>query len=322
MKLRHFLPYSSILKQLSFAWLGLCLLGCNGEMLESLDSDGGSVGNFCPTTRQSDGTCPSRSTSTLSWEFIDASDYSYNSNYVEIASGKASLKQVDQTHDSSDFEGGVHVGTYYDSSGKKIKIKDKSHNSFDILSILPSRSSDLISYWKFDHSLEDSSGHIEEGTFGDDATYISQIDSLLGDGALSLDGDGDYVEMSNTTGSFSLGGEEFSISLWFKTDEVSGFMLGHRVVSRGWGVVINASGSICFSLKHAANTNETGNCTELNGLNDGFWHHVVVNAYADSTSTAHELEYYVDGVFSSSNITHTGVFNPALTTDSLCIGSI
>jgi hypothetical protein len=51
---------------------------------------------------------------TSEWDFSNSADYTYDTNYISVTAGKATLLQVDQTHDSaSEFSGGSHVGTVY-----------------------------------------------------------------------------------------------------------------------------------------------------------------------------------------------------------------
>jgi len=54
---------------------------------------------------------------TTSWDFLTAGDYTYDTNYVEISSGAASLKTVDvKTDTESEFDAGTYFGTDFDGS--------------------------------------------------------------------------------------------------------------------------------------------------------------------------------------------------------------
>ena len=68
--------------------------------------------NYCPGLRLDDGTCPtpnqntSRTSVTSGWNFKSSDNYNYDSNYIDISSQEASLKEIDTIFSTSDFNDG------------------------------------------------------------------------------------------------------------------------------------------------------------------------------------------------------------------------
>jgi hypothetical protein len=198
----------------------LFLLGCNGELLETLD-DGAISGDFCPTTRLANGNCPDSNTTTNSWGFSNSSNYTYNSNLVEISSGKASLKTVDQFHSESDFNNGTHTGTTYINNKVSLRSNgdETEEASLHLNQILPSKSSSLIGYWRFDNDYNDSSGNSNHGSVGGN-TSIKKF-SRVGRGAAHFDTSSDYISVANST---ELGGmSQLTIGAWVWLDNIDNY---------------------------------------------------------------------------------------------------
>ena len=143
-------------------------IGMGEQLVDSATHDRGD--EFCPGNRNSDGVCrgvassdsddedqDDEESSVLSWDFSTASDYTYDSNYVEITSNQAKLKTVDINFSGSDFSSGSHVGSELNSDNLSILSSDTS-NSLRVDSILSGHSDSLIGYWRFDGNLLDSSG--------------------------------------------------------------------------------------------------------------------------------------------------------------------
>lgn len=147
-----------------------------------------------------------------SWDFKNASDYNYPSNYVEISSSSATLLTVDQTHSGTELNSGTHSGTYFDSLTNKITLYDKFHSSFSVDNIVSSKSGNLIGYWRMDNNWNDSSSFNNHGAGNDNATFSE--DSYLGSASASLDGSRDAVNIGAAINEFNP--NQGALSLWTK----------------------------------------------------------------------------------------------------------
>lgn len=127
------------------------------------------------------------------WSFSPSTDYTYNGSYVDLSSGRASLKTVNTTFNSaSTLSSGTHVGTYWDSTNSKLTLATGSASNFDLRYVLPARASALAGYWKFDDNYTDSSGNSRTLTPQGNPTFAS---GRFGSAA-ALDGSGDYYEFT------------------------------------------------------------------------------------------------------------------------------
>ena len=118
-------------------------------------------------------------TNEIRWDFDDSSNYTFDSNYVEIKDSNAQLKIVDQIFSGTDFNSGTHVGTYLDSQNR-IGLVHGQSSAVDVRSILSSRTSSLFAYWKFEGNLNDESSNAFHLTAsGNAATTSSEKKSGL-----------------------------------------------------------------------------------------------------------------------------------------------
>ena len=145
--------------------------------------------NYCPGVRLDDGTCPQstssggRSTVSSGWDFSNSSDYSFNSNFVEISSGRATLKEIDTNFSGSDFSSGSHVGTHSDNS--KIEMIDKNHDSLDVRNILQDKAADILVYLRFDGDLDNLAQNGTDASI--DGTLPYSTESKVGSSSISVD---------------------------------------------------------------------------------------------------------------------------------------
>jgi hypothetical protein len=190
-----------------------------------------------------------KETSTL-WDFLSSSNYSFNTNYVEISGGAARLKTVDQLFSGTDFNSGTHVGTYYDSSSQRVKMIDKTNSSLDVRTILSSKSSNLVGYWRFEGNFNDSSNSsFDAPSFGD--TVLSSTSKVGGTSSGSNGAGG-----ANATG-FSLSGSVTA----------SGWVLRESDTTAYWQIFSNedfASGVGLYLGDTLAGTNDPI-CFRING---------------------------------------------------------
>lgn len=83
------------------------------------------------------------------WDFLNSGDYSYDSNFIEISNGKASLKTVGQNFSGTDFNSGTHAGTYF-SEGSLTLNPSQVGKQLD--SSWAPEWNNLNAYWKMDES--------------------------------------------------------------------------------------------------------------------------------------------------------------------------
>ena len=144
----------------------------------------------------------------------------------------------------------------------------------------------LAGHWTFDADGSDSAGD-NDGTLVGDAAVTSG--AAVGGGALSLDGDGDYVEMAGYDGVG--GGAARTVSAWIKTTAVDG-----EIVT--WGDLGFAGGSWIMRTNFAGLLRVeigSGKIVGTTAINDGQWHHVAAVLMDDGTPNVSEIQLYVDG---------------------------
>lgn len=267
----------------------LTLLSCNGEFLEKLPHDT-KAGGFCPNARLANGYCPDDQQD-LVWDFLNSANYNFNSNYVEISSGQASLKTVDQTFAGADFSSGTHVGTYYDSSSKSIKVINTDQSS--IVNILASKVGNILNYYRFEGGASASVG--TDGILNDGGSGLSAVDGKIS-GGLDFDGVDDNISFTTPTMT------GFSASLWVKIDSYPNnyprllsiandrFSVWVSNTSNAYGTV---TGSIELRARHDGSGTKGFWFTPDSKISLGQWHHIAFSY--DSTSNANEPLLIVDG---------------------------
>ena len=133
-------------KLITFSLLLLGLTSCVDELPELANL------NYCPGQRLEDGTCPesqqdseddSSVSSSVGWDFSNSSNYTFDSNVIEVSGNKAQLKSISTQFSGSDFNSGTHLGSDV-VSNKLTLLTSPSVDQTHINTILPSRSSSLI----------------------------------------------------------------------------------------------------------------------------------------------------------------------------------
>ncbi len=176
-------------------------------------------------------------------------------------------------------------------------------------------------YWKFDESsgttAVDSSGNGNDGTLTNMSSPSCWVDGHIDpDGCfknvLDFDGSDDYVDCGNNS-IFDFGTDDFSISLWVKSNAAAGNYQGiigkiNTSTWTGWGVQLDSGGTIDFYIN--ANHNYiTGDYD----LRDNNWHHVV------AVREGQDAILYVDGEYIGKG-TRTTNASSVTTASNLTIG--
>jgi hypothetical protein len=157
------------------------------------------------------------------WDFSTAGDYTYDTNYISVTAGKATLLTVDQSFSSADdFAVGTHVGTEF-SSGLTLKLP----NSTELDASWTPAFGSIVSYFKLNGDLGTiadastilaaigSSGLSEDGS----DSSMSYVNSKVGEG-IFFDGVDDYLILDSNAASIPNGATNFSISAWVKWSSV------------------------------------------------------------------------------------------------------
>ena len=181
----------------------------------------------------------------------------------------------------------------YDSGTIESKIAISAHAQQNWAGVLADTTTDLVAHYSFDIDAHDSSGNLSDGTLQGGA-IIDTVNATdkVGEGKLSLDGSGDYVDLTSHVSSFS-GLINGTISAWVN---ISSSNTGTNTI---FDIGDGAGNSNYVSL-YVANGNLTltsidGGATVLDvvstsTINDDTWHHVAFS----SSSTGNAL--YIDGV--------------------------
>ncbi len=167
----------------------------------------------------------------------------------------------------------------------------------------------LLGWWKLDEAsggtAEDNSGSGHNGTLHGDQGW-QPTGGKVG-GALKLDGDGDYVEVSDES-DFDLTGQ-ITVAAWIKAKEFD--KERQAIVTKGgsaWRLHRNLkTDNIRFNITYGYEPSVVG---KIN-VNDGQWHHIA-GAYDGA-----ELCLYVDGELDSSKKTSKSIMT---NNEPVCIG--
>ena len=178
----------------------------------------------------------------------------------------------------------------------------------------------LVSYWKFDEGsgtiAYDSVGSNHGTLFGDTVWTSSPID-----GALSFDGDGDYVDCGNGASINNL--TRFSVSLWFKADVIpssSGdyFVSQRDLSSVVWTFILHGDFSGRVAGAVIADGSNAISTTDFIP-NIGEWYHGAmtyddlgdrkIRIYINGTEQSYLQHWPVSGTMASNPSVHVAIGN-------------
>ena len=157
--------------------------------------------------------------------------------------------------------------------------------------------------WKFDEGTGDTAFDSVRTASSVNAMLNSatwQDLSKLGPGAaVRLSGaDNSFVSFGSSIGKF--GTKDFSVAVWLQTTEtLANFdLLGNRAdfaFGNYLAIRMKGDGTVTAEVcEDTSGTNYIGVTSDMNGLNDGNWHHIAV------TRAGNTLNLYVDGDLSNS----------------------
>ena len=183
------------LSKLTLFMIFLHLLGGCVDQLTDLSSL-----NFCPGLRDEDGTCPGLeqsqgSDSPVMWKLSDSAQYTYDSEMIEIDDDGANLKLEDKGSLTSNLSQGTYSNSYL--GAEKVQLYSSIQESVThVNTILPDREDDLIVYQRYDGNF-DNNGKSSNTASAQGGAGLSTSILKNGSGSLSLDGNGDYLNLGD-----------------------------------------------------------------------------------------------------------------------------
>ncbi len=191
----------------------------------------------------------------------------------------------------------LSAGGYWDGLIDDVQIYDQALSSDEIADLAGNAS--LTGHWKLDESTGstalDSGINQLDGTLFGNPQWQSAGGAI--DGALALDGNGDYVEITDFKG---ISGENSrTCCAWIKTSSggvgaISSILAWGNINSDGgfWDMRLQEFGGYTGRLVVSVSG---GYYASRQNLADGDWHHVVAVLDNDGTPNATEIELYIDG---------------------------
>ncbi len=274
-------------------FLSLLLTGCKNPLGDADPfSDTFCAGNTDPTIdEECNPISQDPDTSILSWDFLNSGDYSFNSNYVEVTGGTASLKTVDQSFSGTDFNSGSHVGTSVSGSDVTLLTKPTS-DSTHVNTILPDKTSSLLGYWRLNSNLEDETSQTNASVGGGSPTLSSQ--SPIDSSSYDFDGAIDYLSIDNST--LFNASNDLVVSLWINPGRLNN---ADTIISRWdestnnriWAIAFSSSSNLRFDTSDNGIFESGNTATSSSALSSGQWYHVVV----EHNSGTSENRIFVNG---------------------------
>lgn len=153
-----------------------------------------------------------------------------------------------------------------------------------------SASAGLIGHWTFDSDMTDTTGNFDGTAVGDAA--INNTDSQVGGGSLTVDGDGDHVDMGDidiTTGGYTLMAWVNFEGVASGSDYIAGkeqsFHLGIRSGNRIWGSVSTTGTAFTATGNDGQVLDESGGWHHIAMVYDGAKLLRYINGVEDATDT-------------------------------------
>ena len=172
-----------------------------------------------------------------------------------------------------------------------------------------------LSYPRTGTAWTDLSGNSYNGTLTNGPTF--NAGNL---GSIVFDGVDDYVDTVNTGTTFQFSNTTFTLSLWVKTNAVSGNLIskGATASTGGWLVGLNSNGTFNTTTKFSDGFN-VATRSSASSINDNNWYNIVIIITTNtSTQSSNNLLLYLNGILNQSSLTLSNVY--AATTDTIQIG--
>lgn len=199
----------------------------------------------------------------------------------------------------------VAWGEYFDNSYGRLAVNRSGDAECQDISdeIMP----ELLAWYRFDDAdgctggIDDSSGKGNSGTCQGNPTWTGSDGSPTADGALVLDGSGDYIDIA-TEDLFDFP-KGFAITMWVKAD-ASQSGTYNVLVSKGDSSYSvrrnNATTDLSAETFYTTAPNTATIPSATRNIWDGTWHHVSFNYYYGWGK-----QIAIDGIYGASSTTHT-----------------
>ncbi len=162
-----------------------------------------------------------------------------------------------------------------------------------------------VAYWKMDEGYGTTANDSAAlNGAGENLTLSTASWTNSGKFGKAWDGNGvKYLSVSDpANGSLDFAAaDDFSISLWFKSDSASNpgateFLLNKVTASAGYAIYANTDGTICFGIDDDSTWTPDDSACNTKDIYDATWHHIV----ATKTGTT-RIDLYVDGYLAGSD---------------------
>lgn len=230
-------------------------------------------------------------TGTATWSFGSGADYTFPSSQIRLPGNKAELLQLDTALDSSDDFTGAAVGVTHD--GTVLKLKTSAATALDLDQILPTKTANLVGYWKMNGNWNDSSGAANHGT--PNGSPLFSGDAKVGINSGKFNGTNAYIAFTGAT----LQNSNFTYSAWVRISSLaaSGTIFGWSA-DGGPQVRVGTTGHLSL-LKQGTTTIATSSTA----LATNRWYHIAI-----TNNSTNNWALYINGSLEKSG-THSNSFS-------------
>jgi len=151
----------------------------------------------------------------------------------------------------------------------------------------------------------DLSGNGNNGTLTNGPTF-----STTNGGNIIFDGTNDYIDVANTTTSFSFANTTFTVSIWFKPAVLSnGALISKDGATSGWSIWVVSDGTIVSFLKNGSTVDAYQKLTS-SVLQINRWFNIVSVITTSTTITGNNsITNYVNGILNIGTTIATTTYN-------------
>jgi hypothetical protein len=171
--------------------------------------------------------------------------------------------------------------------------------------VLALDAADKTSYPGSGTSWKDLSGNGYNGTLTNGPTF-----NAANMGNIIFDGTNDYIDVANTTTSFSFANTTFTVSIWFKPAVLSnGALISKDGATSGWSIWVVSDGTIVSFLKNGSSVDAYQKFTS-SVLQINRWFNIVSVITTSTTITGNNsITNYVNGILNIGTTIATTTYN-------------
>ena len=228
------------------------------------------------------------------WDFSDSTDYIFDSSFLEVDAGRASLKKIDTSYSGTDFNSGNHFGTFLNSDKLTMKTKPGTNDVGVDLGWTP-KADKIVWYWSMNKESSPTSSlkSDQSSLISCDRQNLFEEDSYIDQGLFLING-GSNGTIGCDSSLLNQEKDEITISGWIKNvDDFKSPWLPILVKTkdgRGWNIHRNnTTNEIYLRVDTDLSSNSTCFTSGASPL-DGSWHHIAFTLNRGS------VKAYVDGL--------------------------